>query len=87
MFYRNFGELYFKIDKLRGWSGQHQQTLAGFEKIQTVGKGNLLKIASIPALYWTNKNLNLRGEILYFSNQGLRHYHTQVDSFFQFAVL
>lgn len=40
MFYRNFGELYFKIDKLRGWSGQHQQTLAGFEKIQTVGKGN-----------------------------------------------
>lgn len=33
------GELYFKLEKLRGWSGQQQQTLAGFEKIQTVGKG------------------------------------------------
>ncbi|XP_069103120.1 uncharacterized protein [Argopecten irradians] len=33
------GELYFKVEKLRGWSGQQQQTLAGFEKIQTVGKG------------------------------------------------
>ncbi|XP_060073259.1 uncharacterized protein LOC132553034 [Ylistrum balloti] len=33
------GELYFKVEKLRGWSGQQQQSLAGFEKIQTVGKG------------------------------------------------
>ncbi|XP_053387860.1 uncharacterized protein LOC123541853 [Mercenaria mercenaria] len=33
------GEQYFKLEKLRGWSGQQQQTLAGFEKIQTVGKG------------------------------------------------
>ena len=34
------GELYFKVEKLRGWSGRHQQSLAGFEKIRTVGKGN-----------------------------------------------
>ncbi|XP_041376669.1 uncharacterized protein LOC121389122 [Gigantopelta aegis] len=33
------GELYFKVEKLRGWSGRHQQSLAGFEKIRTVGKG------------------------------------------------
>ncbi|XP_021355161.1 uncharacterized protein LOC110451456 [Mizuhopecten yessoensis] len=33
------GEFYFKVEKLRGWSGQQQQSLAGFEKIQTVGKG------------------------------------------------
>ena len=32
------GELYFKVDRLRSLSGQ-QQTLKGFEKIQTVGKG------------------------------------------------
>ncbi|KAL3886394.1 hypothetical protein ACJMK2_026392 [Sinanodonta woodiana] len=37
--YLSVGELYFKLDKLRGWSAQQQQTLAGFEKIQTVGKG------------------------------------------------
>ena len=35
----SIGELYFKLDRLKGWSGQQQQTLAGFEKIQTVGKG------------------------------------------------
>ena len=35
--YRYVGELYFKIDRLR-WSGTHQQSLAGFEKIRTVGK-------------------------------------------------
>ena len=38
--YCSIGEVYFKLEKLKGWSGQQQQTLAGFEKIQTVGKGN-----------------------------------------------
>ena len=38
-FFSTIGEQYFKLEKLRGWSGQQQQTLAGFEKIQTVGKG------------------------------------------------
>ncbi|XP_052802250.1 serine/threonine-protein kinase Nek9-like [Mya arenaria] len=33
------GEQYFRLEKLRGWSGQQQQTLAGFEKIKIVGKG------------------------------------------------
>ena len=33
------GELYFRLDKLRHWSGSGQQTMAGFEKIRTVGKG------------------------------------------------
>lgn len=33
------GELYFRLEKLRNWSGRHQQSLAGFEKIRTVGKG------------------------------------------------
>ncbi|XP_048236777.1 uncharacterized protein LOC124117551 isoform X2 [Haliotis rufescens] len=33
------GEMYFRLEKLRNWSGRHQQTLAGFEKIRTVGKG------------------------------------------------
>lgn len=33
------GELYFRMEKLRNWSGHHQQSLAGFEKIRTVGKG------------------------------------------------
>ncbi|XP_052219827.1 uncharacterized protein LOC127837054 isoform X2 [Dreissena polymorpha] len=33
------GDQYFKLEKLRGWSGQQQQTLAGFEKIKIVGKG------------------------------------------------
>nr|KAG5703861.1 hypothetical protein BaRGS_031495 [Batillaria attramentaria] len=32
-------ELYFRLERLRSWSGQHQQSLAGFEKIRTVGKG------------------------------------------------
>ncbi|XP_071139970.1 uncharacterized protein [Mytilus edulis] len=32
------GELYFKLDRLKGWTRQ-QQSMAGFEKIQTVGKG------------------------------------------------
>ncbi|XP_059148769.1 uncharacterized protein LOC131935999 [Physella acuta] len=35
----SIGELYFRLDKLRNWSGRHQQSLAGFEKIRTVGKG------------------------------------------------
>ncbi|XP_071942036.1 uncharacterized protein [Antedon mediterranea] len=35
---RNVGEFYFKTDKLKNWSSQ-PQTLAGFEKIRTVGKG------------------------------------------------
>ncbi|KAK3766064.1 hypothetical protein RRG08_002301 [Elysia crispata] len=33
------GDIYFRLDKLRNWSGRHQQSLAGFEKIRTVGKG------------------------------------------------
>ncbi|GFR93665.1 serine/threonine-protein kinase Nek8 [Elysia marginata] len=33
------GDMYFRLDKLRNWSGRHQQSLAGFEKIRTVGKG------------------------------------------------
>ncbi|XP_062601424.1 uncharacterized protein LOC134263131 isoform X2 [Saccostrea cucullata] len=33
------GKLYFRMEKLRGLSGNNQQSLAGFEKIQTVGKG------------------------------------------------
>ncbi|XP_012937764.1 uncharacterized protein LOC101851545 [Aplysia californica] len=33
------GELYFRLEKLRNWSGRHQQSLAGFEKIRIVGKG------------------------------------------------
>eukprot|EP00105_Crassostrea_gigas_P014522 XP_011431210.1 PREDICTED: uncharacterized protein LOC105330955 isoform X1 [Crassostrea gigas] len=35
----NVGKLYFRMEKLRGLSGNNQQSLAGFEKIQTVGKG------------------------------------------------
>ncbi|XP_033116880.1 uncharacterized protein LOC117116878 isoform X2 [Anneissia japonica] len=35
---RNVGEFYFKTDKLKNWNSQ-PQTLAGFEKIRTVGKG------------------------------------------------
>ncbi|XP_064645008.1 uncharacterized protein LOC135498610 isoform X1 [Lineus longissimus] len=33
------GELYFRLECLRGWSGHYQQSMAGFEKIRTVGKG------------------------------------------------
>ncbi|XP_029199657.2 uncharacterized protein LOC114964483 isoform X1 [Acropora millepora] len=33
------GELYFKQEKMRGWSGMHQQSINNFEKIRTVGKG------------------------------------------------
>ncbi|CAE1157357.1 Serine/threonine-protein kinase nekl-2,Serine/threonine-protein kinase Nek8,Serine/threonine-protein kinase Nek3,Serine/threonine-protein kinase Nek1,Serine/threonine-protein kinase Nek5,Serine/threonine-protein kinase Nek2,Probable serine/threonine-protein kinase nek3,Serine/threonine-protein kinase Nek4 [Acanthosepion pharaonis] len=33
------GSLYFRLEKLRFWSGQRPQSLAGFEKIRTVGKG------------------------------------------------
>ena len=36
---RTVGELYFRVDRLRSLSGQ-SQTLAGFEKIRTVGKGD-----------------------------------------------
>uniref|UniRef100_A0A2C9JNN1 non-specific serine/threonine protein kinase n=1 Tax=Biomphalaria glabrata TaxID=6526 RepID=A0A2C9JNN1_BIOGL len=36
----SIGELYFQLEKVRNWSGRHQQTLAGFEKIRTVGKGS-----------------------------------------------
>ena len=32
------GELYFRADRLKSLNG-HTQTLAGFEKIRTVGKG------------------------------------------------
>ncbi len=32
------GDMYFRLDKLK-WNGSNQQTLAGFEKIRTVGKG------------------------------------------------
>jgi len=35
---RYLGEFYFKMDRLR-WSGTNQQSLSGFEKIRTVGKG------------------------------------------------
>ena len=37
--------MYFKTDKLKNWSPQ-PQTLAGFERIRTVGKGwyNTFKI-------------------------------------------
>ncbi|GFO11680.1 serine/threonine-protein kinase nek8 [Plakobranchus ocellatus] len=35
----SIGDMYFRLDKLRNWSGRHQQSLAGFEKIRTVGKG------------------------------------------------
>lgn len=38
-FCSNVGKLYFRMEKLRGLSGNNQQSLAGFEKIQTVGKG------------------------------------------------
>ncbi|XP_064595853.1 serine/threonine-protein kinase Nek9-like [Liolophura sinensis] len=33
------GSLYFHVEKVRGWGGHYQQSLAGFEKIRTVGKG------------------------------------------------
>ncbi|CAH1787997.1 unnamed protein product [Owenia fusiformis] len=33
------GDLYFRLEKLKNWTGNNQQTLAGFEKIRTVGKG------------------------------------------------
>ena len=36
------GELYFKMEKLKNFAGSNQQSLAGFEKIRTVGKGNFL---------------------------------------------
>ncbi|XP_038046761.1 serine/threonine-protein kinase Nek8-like [Patiria miniata] len=36
--YQCVGEMYFKTDKLKNWSPQ-PQTLAGFERIRTVGKG------------------------------------------------
>ena len=36
------GELYFKMEKLKNFAGQNQQSLAGFEKIRTVGKGNFI---------------------------------------------
>ena len=35
---RCIGDMYFKVDKLKNWSPQ-PQTLAGFERIRTVGKG------------------------------------------------
>ena len=37
------GELYFRADRLKSLNG-HTQTLAGFEKIRTVGKGKRLHI-------------------------------------------
>ncbi|XP_071787892.1 uncharacterized protein [Asterias amurensis] len=37
-FYKCVGDMYFKTDKLKNWSPQ-PQTLAGFERIRTVGKG------------------------------------------------
>ena len=33
------GTLYFDGSKLKEWAGQGQQTMALFEKIKTVGKG------------------------------------------------
>lgn len=33
------GELYFKHEKMRGWSGVQQQSINNFEKIRVVGKG------------------------------------------------
>lgn len=33
------GELYFKQEKMRGWSGVQQQDISNFERIRTVGKG------------------------------------------------
>ena len=41
---RCVAELYFRLEKLRSWSGQQQQSLAGFEKIRTVGKGLSLSV-------------------------------------------
>ena len=38
-FCRTVGELYFRFDKLRNGSNQ---SLAGFEKIRTVGKGKFM---------------------------------------------
>ena len=35
------GELYFKQEKMRGWSGVPQPNINNFEKIRTVGKGTL----------------------------------------------
>ena len=35
------GELYFKQEKMRGWSGVPQPNINNFEKIRTVGKGIL----------------------------------------------
>ena len=39
VFYSSVGELYFKMEKLKNFAGPNQQSLAGFEKIRTVGKG------------------------------------------------
>ncbi|XP_048580556.1 uncharacterized protein LOC5518663 isoform X2 [Nematostella vectensis] len=33
------GDLYFKAEKIRGWSGMQPQSISNFEKIRTVGKG------------------------------------------------
>ena len=33
------GDLYFKAEKMRGWSGVQPQSISNFEKIRTVGKG------------------------------------------------
>lgn len=35
------GELYFKQEKMRGWSGVQQQDISNFERIRTVGKGQI----------------------------------------------
>ena len=45
---RCVAELYFRLEKLRSWSGQHQQSLAGFEKIRTVGKGMRVYVFQSP---------------------------------------
>ena len=49
---RCVAELYFRLEKLRSWSGQHQQSLAGFEKIRTVGKGMHVYVFQSPVSVW-----------------------------------
>ena len=45
------GDLYFRLDRLRNWSGCYHQSLAGFEKIRTVGKGELNKCLNCIYIY------------------------------------
>ena len=44
IFFSSVGELYFKMEKLKNFAGPNQQSLAGFEKIRTVGKGDFTHV-------------------------------------------